>query len=179
MQEILTKIFLPITIIIGFIVAEISLFHFDIFTKTSVSWAWGLNFIVFIVVLSFSNFYFFKKSKEPRKKFSYIEAKVQESGNKVFWFKSNYPLNKGDILKLIERDKNCTDNVICIAKVQFKNEDNSIGLLSMISSKELDRIASNESKSKNINFIPINIDIDDLINLFKEKELNSYNEKEK
>ena len=146
----------------------ITLFFPDINTRmVTISKSWlviGLLFIISFAEAVWRTFCTFHC-----KKFEFIDIKKTEQGNDIYWFKSDYYLNVGDTVKVVELYRNGVDVDICIAKVQRKNEEGHIGLLALDKTMALDNIKNND----NVKLKPVHISSDDIANLMKEMYVSS------
>ena len=98
--------------------------------------------------------------KYYKKTFKFIEVKQTESGNDVYWFESDYQLNVGDIIKLVEYNIKGTLSNLCIAKIQYKGEHGAVGVLPLIDTEHL-KIAK-KSSIENLKIKPIYINSEEI-----------------
>lgn len=168
MKNLIKDIFIYLGTSIAFIAGEIAIFNCKWLYEKDINWSFGINFILVLIILIIVIIRQQKKENKTEKKLILIEAKQDKLGNDVLWFESTYNINKGDILKLVERDSNNIDSFICIAKVEHINEKKRIGITILIKSNKIKHLTKNEANNKNIKFIPLHIDVEDLRTLYIE-----------
>lgn len=131
---------------------------------------------IFIISLIYASVKLFQKYFN--KSFDFIERKQTEQGNDVYWFKSDYFLNIGDIVKLIQYSDSGTTSNLCIAKVQYKNEATAIGLLPLNNTSNLDLLKNNSASIRTLKIKPVHINTDEISQILKQIKKNASVEKE-
>ena len=139
--------------IFGFVIA---LFVPNI-NEYKISLSLSLLVFVILVALAFISSFVQVLNKYYKKTFDFIEIRHTEQGNDVYWFVSDYFLNIGDTIKLVEYNNNGTMANVCIAKVHQKSETAQIGLLPILTFSNLESI-----KNKNCKIRPLHITTDDI-----------------